>query len=126
MAVDAIYHAYPGENTQSHGSSDGEAPHPRHIPHLVCLGREKLSLQVLPHPIGGGSLDGLHLFLDYFQPIFAHRFILTLPKYSLIFFARIILALYSCEADVLSVIPSSSDISLWFFSSRTKRLNTAL
>ena len=80
----------------------------------------------LPQPFRLRFFEVLHHFTQPVCPFPVHSDHSMVFLYSFIFFASMFLALWNCEADVLSVMPSISAISLWLFSSNTNRLNTVL
>lgn len=96
-------------------------PHP-----ATSAGRVNLlaRLDFRPKPVWFAGFKLRHLIAYVIQPFVFH--IDVLFRYSFILAASRALALWSCDAEVDSRIPSSAAISRWLLPSTTKRLKIIL
>ena len=89
---------------------------------LLRLGTLRLSHTLVygfPESVGSIGLEVAEAVVYVFFPISLHSRKELLVLYCFIFLASIAFALCSCDADVLSFMPSSEAISLWLLSSTT-------
>lgn len=89
---------------------------------LLRLGTLRLSHTLVygfPESVWGFGLEVAEAVVYVFFPISLHSRKELLVLYCFIFLASIAFALCSCDADVLSFMPSSEAISLWLLSSTT-------
>lgn len=89
---------------------------------LLRLGRLRLSHTLVygfPESVWSIGFEVAEAVVYVFFPISLHSRKELLVLYCFIFLASIAFALCSCDADVLSFMPSSEAISLWLLSSTT-------
>ena len=113
----------PGPTQQQARNGSGSRPSaPRRHTSLLRFCLRKSRLYFLPQPLGDRLLVVCHPVLQLFNPFFLlHRCCFL---NSTIAFASNLFALRYCDADELSLMPSSRAICLWLICSNTYRLNT--